>query len=124
MRNEMPELSFKELLMVPEGPPESVWERALDAAFAAPDDAAPDDPEPAETDAPDADVLASAGSDDGPDTPIPHHDSEVAPSWDEGLGSDTNDLSHGDANPYAGDQLPYGDHAGDGLPGSGDDAGY
>lgn len=36
MRNEMPELSFKELLMVPEGPPESVWERALDAAFAAP----------------------------------------------------------------------------------------
>lgn len=111
--------------MVPDGPPESVWERALDAAYAAPEeDTSPDDPHAAESDAPDTDVLASAGNDEGPDTSIPHRDSAVAPSWDEGLGPDNGDTSHSDAGPHGGDHWDCGDHVDDGLPGSGDDVGY
>lgn len=124
MRKEMPEISFKEMLMVPDGPPESVWERALDAAYAAAeDDAAPDDPSP-DSDEPEAqgsDLLAS-GTDEDPDATA-HHDS-MSPTWAEGLGPDHADGSHGDGMPHGGDGPDYGSDVSDGIPSSGDEAGY
>jgi hypothetical protein len=48
MSHEVPEISLKEMLMVPDGPPAAVWERALEAAFAAEEqDGGPDGASPA-----------------------------------------------------------------------------
>lgn len=115
----MPEISFREMLMVPDGPPEAVWERALDAAYAAPEeDPAPDDPSPAHAESDtNADFVASGGEDVEPGPATLHHGS-AASAWDEGLGSENGDASHGDDGP------DYGDGVGDAHSGVGDDVGY
>lgn len=110
----MPRIRFSNLLLVPEGPPESVWERALDAVYAAAgQDTGPEDasPGPAVPGTENADLLA-AGGDDSNSDPTTHDDGSAAPAWNAGQGPD------------GGNGPERGDDAGDGLPGDGDDLGY
>jgi hypothetical protein len=123
----MPEISFKEMLMVPDGPPDSVWERALDAAYStAEQDASTDDasPEPAAPGTEDADFLAANG--DGSDSaPMADHDGPASTAWDGGDGPHAgHDVGDGPDGGYDDGDGPHAGHdVGDGLSGGGDDDG-
>jgi hypothetical protein len=130
MSDEMPEMSFKEMLVVPEGPPESVWERALDAAFASTEqDAVPDDEPPDSARAgilqdPSVDFLQT--DDDAGHHPA-HDDSSADSAWEEENGVPLAGHDDGDELPDSGHGFPYGSDGltdgSDGLTGGGDDAG-
>jgi hypothetical protein len=114
MRYEMPEISFKDMLMVPDGPPESVWERALDAAYATTEqDAVPDEasPDVAVSATEEAHLLTPDGDDSDVD-PTAHDDGSVASAWDPGQ------------EPDGGEGADGSNDAGDGLLGGSDDLGY
>ncbi|MBP1135059.1 hypothetical protein JOE31_001291 [Arthrobacter sp. PvP023] len=113
MSNEIPESSFKQILLVPEGPPEAVWDRAMDAAFAAaePDSGQDDsadnsavDPASAYTDVDidtddDSDGESGAGLlQSGGNTPSDpqHEDLSGAAGWDD----DDDPLGYDDAAGY------------------------
>lgn len=97
MNREVPELSLYELLFIPEGPPETVWERAMEVAFTAVEPDVADGGGPAAEDGEsvledsDKDADADADADDdhdedwqtGSGIPEPGPTSET-PSWDEG----------------------------------------
>ncbi|MDQ1058393.1 hypothetical protein QFZ23_002294 [Arthrobacter globiformis] len=105
----MPEINFKEMFLVPDGPPESVWERAVDAVYAAAEqDSAQDDPSAgAVVSGPeDAGILAMSGDEDHSDAT--HDNDSGTPDWDNRQGHDR-------------DAVEGGDDDGDGIPGGGDD---
>lgn len=129
----MPKIRFQELLIVPEGPPESVWERALDAAFAntepdaIPDDEPPDPAGPGMLHDPAADFLQT-DDDAGHSHPMTHDDGSAGTAWDDGSGVPDagHDAGHGFTGgghglPDGSEGLPDGSEE---LPGGGDDAGY
>lgn len=126
MSAEMPEISFKDMLLVPGGPPESVWERALDAAFTHPDqDDVPDDAF-AESAGPgmvlDPAVDFLPNDDHAVDShPTTHDDSSAGTAWDDGNGGPDGGHDAGDGIPDSGHGLT---DSGDGFTGTGDDAGY
>lgn len=133
MSHEMPEISFKEMLIVPEGPPESVWERALDAAFASthqdpvPDDEPPDSATPGMLHDPGADFLQT-DHDAGDSHPATHHDNSAGAAWEDGNGDPHAGHDVGDGLPDSGHGFPddsdgLTDGSG-GHTGGGDDVGY
>lgn len=113
MNHDLPEISFKAVLLVPGGPPEAVWERALHEACKT----AEQDPPP-EGDAPDADVpgmevdqaadllldeVDDAAGDDSDQTTPDHRLTTSAWAAGRRFDVDVDDAGYGDG-------LPEGDH--------------
>ena len=67
MSHEVPEISLKAMLMVPDGPPAAVWERALQAAFAAGEEDGGADGLPTDATAGAAETGEGADADDDAD---------------------------------------------------------
>lgn len=119
MSNEVPEISFKEMLLVPEGPPAAVWERALEAAFAAPQqDDGPDGASPA---------VAAAGAGTGTE---PGMDADADTDPDGGDDPDVDGAPAYEFQPVPGptfdgeEPAPADLSSEDEVPGDGDDVQY
>lgn len=117
MNPDLTETSFKEVLLVPEGPPEAVWERAMHAAYAvseldlAPRGDARDAEAPGMEVDPVVDLLLDevddpAGCDSDQTTP---DRSFTTLAWAAGDGSDVNvhNAGYGEGLPENDDNVEY-----------------